>query len=843
MVEVVKEHSSVKLFSIVKNVLLWLAILIFVSHACTHMVAAGDTWVAMACGRHFVNHGVDVVEPFSYNSHKPGPTDEELSKFPKWSHNIVRKIHPTGWINQNWLTHVIFYKLTTLFGSTDSPNFDMLVYWKFAIYLIVAVSIYFSARLIRASSLTSATMCCVAMYISRSFLDIRPAGFSNLLVPVFLFVIALTVYKNYRYIWLIVPIAIFWANVHGGYLYMFVALFFFLAINFSARFIKWDKLIYVDTKALVHVFLASATAFIAMIVFNPYHLTNLTHTFIISASKHAEEWRKVNEWHSSIEITNPVGKSMPFIWLIFSLLGILALWALCHTFSFRELAREKSSKKLGTLPHRYIDIKTIGRLILTLLMIVLFNVMLVDQANEIYSMNKEVISKISEVWFLSFGFMGVVSVLALFGALKSVKAAGKDGYLWPKIDLFYLVISAFTISMAIKSRRFIPIAAFASAPFAALMIDQIWQMLSSRINFQIKKDLAPIKFPIVFPVTVAILTLAVITIFGGYSVVRFKQVYLDPWPSDAKRNSIFMRMTASNLKPFDACRFMRENNLSGHMLNYWTEGGFVAFGQTPIPETGHIPLKLFMDGRAQAAYDIEVFHEYNYGILAGGPVGLRVKNESIRKQRSRKCTIEEKQQIAKYLKEKFDKYDIWIVLMPKAVFRDPMLQTLESLPNWKTVFLNDIQKIMIDVNSEQGLKLWQNVISGKAEYPNEYDQLLIDGIISAGYKNDHAAAFDQFKRSYEQGGNLIALNYIIGLNKIGVKNAKNNFFESLLNDFLISSKDYEEQDGFEKKIYSAMIAANYLKNHAANQSDKERYTDIYKALKNKQKEVMKDIVW
>ena len=48
-------------------VICWVAMLIFTFHACTHMVAAGDTWVAMACGRHFVNHGVDTIEPFSAN--------------------------------------------------------------------------------------------------------------------------------------------------------------------------------------------------------------------------------------------------------------------------------------------------------------------------------------------------------------------------------------------------------------------------------------------------------------------------------------------------------------------------------------------------------------------------------------------------------------------------------------------------------------------------------------------------------------------------------------------------------------------------------------------------------
>jgi len=97
-------------------IVFWAAMLIFAIHSCTRMVAAGDTWWAMACGRHFVNHGVDTVEPFSANSHKAGPTDEDLKEYPKlvtklFSAETIRKWHPTGWINQNWLTHVIFYKL------------------------------------------------------------------------------------------------------------------------------------------------------------------------------------------------------------------------------------------------------------------------------------------------------------------------------------------------------------------------------------------------------------------------------------------------------------------------------------------------------------------------------------------------------------------------------------------------------------------------------------------------------------------------------------------------------------------------------------------------------------
>ncbi|MHC4119676.1 MAG: hypothetical protein ACYSWO_19435, partial [Planctomycetota bacterium] len=94
------ERSALSRWSVIIG---WLAMLIFTIHACTHMVAAGDTWVAMACGRHFVNHGVDTVEPFSANSHKAGPTEAEIKTWPDWAQWITDKVgietvkrwHPT----------------------------------------------------------------------------------------------------------------------------------------------------------------------------------------------------------------------------------------------------------------------------------------------------------------------------------------------------------------------------------------------------------------------------------------------------------------------------------------------------------------------------------------------------------------------------------------------------------------------------------------------------------------------------------------------------------------------------------------------------------------------------
>ncbi|MDD5134503.1 MAG: hypothetical protein PHP01_03720, partial [Phycisphaerae bacterium] len=230
----------------------WWAMILFALHASTHMVGAGDTWVAMASGRHFINHGIKdiTVEPFSANSHKPGPTAEEVKTWPKWAQKItdvvgldtVKYWHPTGWVNQNWLTHVFFYWLTHDSPFADAETFDKpiegqkisynsLVYWKYALYILTVIVVYYTARQLGANPALSASFACFAIFIGRTFLDIRPAGFSNLLTAVLLFIFVLTVHKNYLYIWLIVPIIILWCNLHGGYVYAFMVLVPFIGLH------------------------------------------------------------------------------------------------------------------------------------------------------------------------------------------------------------------------------------------------------------------------------------------------------------------------------------------------------------------------------------------------------------------------------------------------------------------------------------------------------------------------------------------------------------------------------------------------------------------------------------
>ncbi|HPB92454.1 MAG TPA: hypothetical protein P5033_03355, partial [Anaerohalosphaeraceae bacterium] len=206
------------------GVVICLGLVVFGIYGATHMVAAGDTWVALACGRHFAHHGVDTVDPFSFNSHPAGPTEQDIQKWPRWAQILckpfslktIQKWHPTGWINQNWLTHLIFYKLITLSGPEGPYQYNFLVYWKFALYILTAFTVYGVARVLGVGRALSLLAACFSLVVGRTFFDIRPAGFSNFLTPVFFLILALAVYRNIRYIWLLVPLVVFWANVHGG---------------------------------------------------------------------------------------------------------------------------------------------------------------------------------------------------------------------------------------------------------------------------------------------------------------------------------------------------------------------------------------------------------------------------------------------------------------------------------------------------------------------------------------------------------------------------------------------------------------------------------------------------
>jgi len=1072
-------------------VLAWLGMLIFAFHSCTHMVGAGDTWVAMACGRHFVNHGVDTVEPFSANSHRAGPTQEDISQWPPWAQWITEKVgldtvrywHPTGWVNQNWLTHVLFYKLATALGSEENPHYNALVYWKFAIYILAVICVYYTGRLLGVNGALSAVFACFAMFVGRSYFDIRPAGFSNLLVAVFLLLLVLTSYRNVLYIWLLVPLAVLWCNLHGGYIYLLIMLVPFVGWHISVALSKrWTALLYgvvtwiglygltvaflshqhlesvvvlkdwlfylviglialglviasskklsngrvyaylvvtmllvfivtvlrfsvkvpayldasamelmelreyvqswqillivafvgllglgfvfvglksflqrnfmyIAKKGVLHCASAGFVSFVGIILLNPFHLTNLTHTFIISFSEHAKMWRTVNEWHPAFEWSNPVGTSFPFLVLVVMSAGLLLLWLFSRLLlprfvkapknelqaqrrffdvasgifgwaaailagwvvfiSFSFLALDVVSFLLcglfvvilllsayrnvhwvhAAIPltlaglwlageadayrGRYIypfvlvpgyvltavvarafsqqvEIKRRNIVFVLLaavagvvLMAVFFNPFGFESSSWNVKAGLEKWLDLKRIWHplyegndvLKYGFLfrllyvinGIcVGLWLLLPQVQRLfKQAGNDSgrsvpaegrYKPASIDAAIVVIAALTVYMAIRSRRFIPIAAITACPVVAMFIQQVTETLAAAGNFHKVKALRVGTMPRTVELFFAVMGLGAVLGFGLWWGLKFKRVYLDSWPTDVKLTSIFMRMTASDAKPFYACQFIRKNKLAGKMYNYWTEGGFIAWGQEPDARTGRTALQLFMDGRAQAAYEPKTYRLWSE-IMSGGPLVQEAR------ARRRKLTNSGYAKVGQWISERLKKYKVWLVLMPAAQFDSPLVRGLNHDRDWQLVFFNNKQKLFVDITTEPGNKLFDGISRGETVYPDEFSKKLIMShnmfFFGKGLQRKREAlnlaieAFEILPSQAPMQELLFAQNFP------ELRQRVTEFCQHYIADLTQNGEKYARQDGYHHRVVAGLIASSYLQKVAKKQQDTE----------------------
>ena len=917
------------------KVVLFAGMLLFAFYASTHMVAAGDTWVAMACGRHFANHGVDTVEPFSFNSHHAGPTEEDITKWPGWAQALckpfsletIQKWHPTGWINQNWLTHLIFYKLASWFGSDGNYNYNTLVYWKFGLYFVTVFCVYGIGKVLGAGDFLSAAAACMAMVVGRTFFDIRPAGYSNLLVPVFILVLVLATYRNYRLIWLLVPLVVFWANVHGGYLYAFIMLFPFIGIHlllqlpkrwsiclgfvglwlvmylvgykftsnsyylqvqealgkgntppslFSKMFVVWlvlaafsitlaclknikselfyayhigagviyflslaprfclakspqflskafkevydsfifssgmtffslsivgatlilfmalkkEKFVSLPMKGVYHAIGAGVVSFIAMIVFNPFHLTNLTHTFEISASKHAESWRQVNEWKPAFDWMdktttrpNPVGNEEAFGVLCVLTLAVLLLWLV-----FYLLKPQPAGK--GNRRNRTAETES-------------------------------------------------------------------DSFKWPQIDLAVIIISLLTLYMAVRSRRFIALAGSAATPIVFLMISQIWQMFSTRSSWKKEGSLQPLTFDLTVQRFFRYGVVLVLLGLGSFWGMKYKHIYLDPWPSSNQYHSIFMRMTASYLKPFEICQFINDNQIEGRVFNYWTEGGAVAFGQVPNPETGKIPLKLFMDGRAQAAYNHDKFRLWQ-DIFSGGSDGQKasaVQKQllSLQRQRQTNTTAYKKflttyneliEKTSPWIDAQLRKYDVWVVIMPQSEEDSTFMQALKKTNNWKTAYLDNTQHLLVDSDTSRGKALLASIVQGTAVFPNTYVKSLSTASVITETRNSakYGDLYSLTKNAFDEDPSPIATLAMRGLTSLPMFRTKIiDTLKHYTDDFVQNKGFYMQENGSLMRLTSAEIAARTLSQ--LNPSEKDRYQTYMLQFREDINTLRQEYVW
>jgi len=250
----------------------------------------GDLYVALAAGRDIISTG-RVAGPdtwaFTTNGHV--------------------------WINQNWLTGVVYYLVHTACGETG------LLLLKAAILVAIVFFIAMAARQRGVDWPLAILVGGGALLACRSYIDLRPNLSSLMFAPLALWLL----YRSGRHrrgIWIVAAVTgLLWANFHGGFIFglgmmgLWAACRILVAINqdgpAEALRRHWQSLA------------AVASAIVLAGVASPFGLTNLSHPLLVTNSKF---WRYVPEWR-------PIFSQRPApaltTWEFFIVLGVLMLSA------------------------------------------------------------------------------------------------------------------------------------------------------------------------------------------------------------------------------------------------------------------------------------------------------------------------------------------------------------------------------------------------------------------------------------------------------------------------------------------------------------------------------------
>jgi hypothetical protein len=247
------------------------------------------------------------------------------------------------------------------------------------------------------------------------------------------------------------------------------------------------------------------------------------------------------------------------------------------------------------------------------------------------------------------------------------------------------------------------------------------------------------------------------------------------------------------------------------MFNYWTEGGFIAWGQRPDPDTGMTLLRLFMDGRAQAAYEPKAYRRWS-DIMAGGSVAGRLLQKA--KTRGRKLSAEDYTEIGKSIAKQLKRHNVWVVLMPAGQFTSPFVRGLEHNQNWQLIFFNNKQKLFVDTTDPRAQRLFDGIFNGQTKYPDDFTRKLMQAhrlLRVEKTADDHQKGYDFATEAFDLNPSSAAMQKVLYAARFAQLRPKVIKFCQDYVDKLEENRDqWSRQDGYHHRVSAGLHAANYL---------------------------------
>jgi hypothetical protein len=207
-------------------------------------------------------------------------------------------------------------------------------------------------------------------------------------------------------------------------------------------------------------------------------------------------------------------------------------------------------------------------------------------------------------------------------------------------------------------------------------------------------------------------------------------------------------------------------------------------------------------------------------IMFGGEIVQRMR------MRRQNFGAEEYTQVGAWLNEQLKQYNVWVVLMPLNQFDTPFVKGLDYNINWRLVFMDDKQKLYVDITKPRGMEIFLGIEDGSTQYPAEcYRNIMIaHNVLMFGQTPEiFTKGLDCAIKSFEESPSRIAMQMIQAFSdrypalrpKIG------EFLKRTVDDFLANKASYLSRGGYHHRVVAAIVAIEYLGPVAAKENNKE----------------------
>ena len=237
-----------------------------------------------------------------------------------------------------------------------------------------------------------------------------------------------------------------------------------------------------------------------------------------------------------------------------------------------------------------------------------------------------------------------------------------------------------------------------------------------------------------------------------------------------------------------------------------------------------------MDGRAQAAYNHDKFSLWQY-LYAGGQHAGPIRGSN------RRATGKETEVIGKWLDPEMKKRKIWVFIFPNSQFSvDPDPRKVNYFPlalsrhkDWKMVYMDDDQQMYVDISTEKGRKLANDIYMDNAKFPNKYAKSLVLSRIYLSTRDKKNPMQDKknrdkgvghAKKAFELNPSYISTVTLVNIASGRYANIEADirediraYVEKYVTDFRENKDTLKNGSAYSKKLSAANVVAGYLGNY------------------------------